>query len=185
MDAFIEVQLENSRRFSDCYRKTIVEACRQRNLSVASHDDATPEHAQESAEYGMSIAEFPTTVEAAAVSHQLGLKVLMGAPNVVRGGSHSGNVAATDLAKNDILDILSSDYYPSSLLQAAHHLATRVEGYDLPRAVASISLAPARAAGLADRGEIRIGLRADMLQASAHRDRLVVNQVWREGERVF
>src|SRR3546814_20778165 len=79
MDAFIEQQVENSRRYSDSYRRSIVHECRERQLSVASHDDATTEHAQESADYGMSIAEFPTTVEAAAVSHRLGLKVLMGA----------------------------------------------------------------------------------------------------------
>src|SRR3546814_14255771 len=82
----------------------------------------------------MSIAEFPTTVEAAAVSHRLGLKVLMGAPNIVRGGSHSGNVAAAELAGHGVLDILSSDYYPSSLLQAARLLADQVQGYDLPKA---------------------------------------------------
>src|SRR5690606_17262767 len=176
---------ENSRGVCDCCRKTIVEACRQRNLSVASHDDATPEHAEESAEYGMSIAEFPTTVEAATVSHQLGLKVLMGAPNIVRGGSHSGNVAAADLATQGVLDILSSDYYPSSMLQAARRLTDEVEGYDLPRAVRAISLAPARAAGLDDRGEIRVGLRADLVRVHSHEKQFVVDQVWRSGRRVF
>src|SRR5690606_33964505 len=157
MDAFIERQIENSRRYSDAYRRSIASECHQRSLSLASHDDATVEHVQESAGYGMSIAEFPTTVEAATVSHQLGLKVLMGAPNIVRGGSHSGNVAAADLADRGVLDILSSDYYPSSLLQAARLLADNNEGYDLPRAMRTISLAPARAVGLNDRGEIRNG----------------------------
>src|SRR5690606_15547969 len=119
---------------------------------IASHDDATVAHARESAEFGMSIAEFPTTMEAASASHAFGLKVLMGAPNIVRGGSHSGNVSARMLAEQDVLDILSSDYYPSSLLQAVGMLANGEIGYDLPRAVACVSLAPARAAGLADRG---------------------------------
>ena len=185
MDAFIDRQIENSRRYSDDYRRSIADECRQRSLSLASHDDATLEHVQESAGYGMSIAEFPTTVEAAEVSHRLGLKVLMGAPNIVRGGSHSGNVAAADLAARGVLDILSSDYYPASLLQAARRLWEENEQYDLPRAVQSISLAPARAAGLHDRGEIRVGLRADLVRVRAHDTQFVVDQVWRGGQRVF
>src|SRR3546814_17333575 len=100
--------------------------CRERQLSVASHDDATTEHAQESADYGMSIAEFPTTVEAAAVSHRLGLKVLMGATHIVRGGSPSGNVVAADLAGPGVLDCVSGDYSTSSLCQAACLLAAHV-----------------------------------------------------------
>src|SRR3546814_4378399 len=100
MEKFIERQIDNSKRYSDDYRRSIATQGRQRSLSLASHDDATLEHAEESASYGMSIAEFPTTVEAAAVSHRLGLSVLVGAPNVVRGGSHSGNVAATEGRKS-------------------------------------------------------------------------------------
>lgn len=185
MEAFIEKQIANSRRYSDEYRRSIAKECRQRSLSLASHDDATMEHVQESAGYGMSIAEFPTTVEAAAGSHNLGMKVLMGAPNIVRGGSHSGNVAAADLAAQGVLDILSSDYYPSSLLQAARRLADESDGYDLPRAVRAVSLAPARAAGLHDRGEIRAGLRADLVRVHAHDKQFVVHHVWRGGRRVF
>ena len=185
MDEFIEKQIGNSRQFSDSYRRAIVGACRERTLAVASHDDATLEHAQESADYGMSIAEFPTTVEAASASHRFGLKVLMGAPNIVRGGSHSGNVAAAELAEHGVLDILSSDYYPSSLLQAARLLADQDNAYDLPAAIATISLAPARAAGLDDRGEIRPGLRADLVQVSSQDHQFMVQQVWRAGERVF
>ncbi len=185
IDAFIDTHQQNSRRYSDSYRRSIVQECRQRSLSVASHDDATVEHARESADFGMSIAEFPTTVEAASTSHQLGLKVLMGAPNIVRGGSHSGNVAAAELAGQGVLDILSSDYYPSSLLQAAGILAHDAPDYDLPRAIASVSLAPAQAAGLADRGEIRLGLRADLVRARPHGKGFVVGQVWRGGQRMF
>src|SRR5690554_1237057 len=185
MNDFIDQHQQNSQRYSDSYRRSIVQHCRERTLSVASHDDATVEHARESADYGMSIAEFPTTVEAAGASHQFGLKVLMGAPNIVRGGSHSGNVAASKLAEQGVLDILSSDYYPSSLLQAAGILAESVPGYDMPKAVASVSLAPARAAGLLDRGEIRVGLRADLVRVTARTKHLAVGQVWRGGERVF
>lgn len=185
MDAFVTEQLANSARHSDQQRAAIVDICRSRDLALASHDDATLEHVTESADFGMAIAEFPTTFEAAEASHARGLKVLMGAPNIVRGGSHSGNIAAADLARRGVLDILSSDYYPASLLQAALGLAEQDNGYDLPRAIATISLAPARAAGLDDRGEIAVGLRADLVQAQVHNGQPVIGQVWRQGRRVF
>jgi len=185
MDAFVSEQLANSARHSDSQRAAIVDICRSRDLALASHDDATLEHVSESADYGMAIAEFPTTFEAAEASHARGLKVLMGAPNIVRGGSHSGNIAAADLARRGVLDILSSDYYPASLLQAALGLAEQDNDYDLPQAIATVSLAPARAAGLEDRGEIAVGLRADLLQAQVHKGQPVIGQVWRQGRRVF
>ncbi|MFC6300069.1 alpha-D-ribose 1-methylphosphonate 5-triphosphate diphosphatase [Pseudomonas sp. CCM 7893] len=185
MDAFIVQQMANSKTYSDRYRAAIVEHCLARGLSVASHDDATLAHVEESARYGMTIAEFPTTLEAARGCRQLNMKVLMGAPNVVRGGSHSGNVAAAGLAAEGLLDILSSDYYPASLLQAAFALAAPDNDCDLPQAVKMISLAPARAAGLSDRGEIAIGLRADLVQARAQDGLPVVQQVWRQAKRVF
>ncbi|WP_300655341.1 alpha-D-ribose 1-methylphosphonate 5-triphosphate diphosphatase [Pseudomonas sp.] len=185
MDAFIKEQVANSIEFSDRYRRTIVEDCHARGLAVASHDDATLAHVQESAGFGMSIAEFPTTLEAATASHRLGLKVLMGAPNIVRGGSHSGNIAAAELARHEVLDILSSDYYPASLLQAAFMLAEQDNGYDLPRAIATVSRSPAQAAGLYDRGEIRVGLRADLIHARVHDGQAVIQQVWRQANRVF
>ncbi|WNF48105.1 alpha-D-ribose 1-methylphosphonate 5-triphosphate diphosphatase [Pseudomonas sp. SG20056] len=185
MDAFIVEQVGNSRQYSDRQRRSIVADCQARGISVASHDDATLAHVQESASFGMSIAEFPTTLAAAKASHELGLKVLMGAPNIVRGGSHSGNIAAADLAQHGVLDILSSDYYPASLLQAALLLAGQDNGYDLPRAIATVSRVPAQAAGLDDRGEIRVGLRADLVQAHVHGGQAVIQQVWRQAKRVF
>ena len=185
MEEFLQEQIANSRQYSDRQRRAIVEDCHSRGISVASHDDATLAHVQESAGFGMAIAEFPTTLEAARASHELGLKVLMGAPNVVRGGSHSGNIAAAELARHGVLDILSSDYYPASLLHAAWLLAGQDNDYDLPAAIATVSHAPARAAGLDDRGEIRIGLRADLVQARAHGQQPVIQQVWRQARRVF
>ncbi len=185
MDAFSDQQTANSRQYSDRQRLAVVEICQSRGLALASHDDATLAHVEESAGLGMAIAEFPTTLEAAEASHARGLKVLMGAPNVVRGGSHSGNIAAADLAQRGVLDILSSDYYPASLLQAAFLLAAFDNSYDLPKAIATVSLLPAQAVGLDDRGEIRPGLRADLLQASDRQGQPVVRQVWRQGRRVF
>jgi alpha-D-ribose 1-methylphosphonate 5-triphosphate diphosphatase len=185
MDEFITLQMANSREYSDRYRAAIVEHCLARGLSVASHDDATLAHVEESARYGMTIAEFPTTAEAARGCRQQGMQVLMGAPNIVRGGSHSGNVAAADLAAEGLLDILSSDYYPASLLQAAFALAAQSDRVDLAQAVRMVSLAPARAAGLIDRGEIAPGSRADLVQARSQDGLPVVQQVWRQAKRVF
>ncbi|MFV3092200.1 alpha-D-ribose 1-methylphosphonate 5-triphosphate diphosphatase [Pseudomonas sp. GW6] len=185
MEEFLQEQIANSRQYSDPQRRAIVEDCHSRGIAVASHDDATLAHVQESADFGMAIAEFPTTLEAARASHERGLKVLMGAPNVVRGGSHSGNIAAAELARHGVLDILSSDYYPASLLHAAWLLAGQDNDYDLPAAIATVSRAPARAAGLDDRGEIRVGLRADLVQARAHGQQPVIQQVWRQARRVF
>ncbi|MBZ9780688.1 alpha-D-ribose 1-methylphosphonate 5-triphosphate diphosphatase [Pseudomonas sp. REP124] len=185
MDEFITLQMANSRQYSDRYRAAIVEHCLSRGLSVASHDDATLAHVEESARYGMTIAEFPTTVEAARGCKERNMKVLMGAPNIVRGGSHSGNVAAAELAEQGLLDILSSDYYPASLLQAAFTLAAQSESIDLAQAMRMVSLAPASAAGLNDRGQIAQGLRADLVQARSQDGLPVVQQVWRQAKRVF
>ena len=130
---------------------------------MASHDDATVAHVSEGVALGVALAEFPTTVEAARASHAAGLRVLMGAPNIVRGGSHSGNVSAADLLAHGLLDILSSDYVPFSLLQAAcalHDSGT----LDLPAAVRLVSANPAAAARLDDRGAIAVGLRADLVR---------------------
>jgi alpha-D-ribose 1-methylphosphonate 5-triphosphate diphosphatase len=191
MDQFIVEQVANSRVYSDRYRRAIVDICLPRGLSVASHDDATVEHVEESAAYGMTIAEFPTTLQAAQACRRLGMSVLMGAPNIVRGGSHSGNIAAASLAKEGLLDILSSDYYPASLLQAAFTLGAQLDedqalaGAGLAKAVTTVSLAPARAAGLHDRGEIGVGLRADLIHARAVGTLPVIQQVWRQAKRVF
>jgi alpha-D-ribose 1-methylphosphonate 5-triphosphate diphosphatase len=163
----------------------LVDLARANNVVMASHDDTTVEHVRESIEDGVAIAEFPTTMEAASASHAAGIAVLMGAPNVVRGGSHSGNVAAVDLAREGVLDILSSDYVPASLLMGAFTLAARVEGYGLARALRSVTLHPARAAGLNDRGAIIPGLRADLVRIHLADNLPVVREVFRGGRRVI
>lgn len=184
LDNFIVKQRATSARFSRPYRDAISSQCHHRGIPLASHDDATLEHARESAGYNMSVAEFPTTTEAAKASHELGLSVMMGAPNVVRGGSHSGNVAASDLAREGVLDILSSDYYPSSLLDAAFMLAEMDNPYSLPDAIRTVSSAPATSVGLDDRGILEAGKRADIVRLRSGKH-LYVQQVWKRGERVF
>jgi alpha-D-ribose 1-methylphosphonate 5-triphosphate diphosphatase len=108
----------------------------------------------------------------------------MGAPNVVRGGSHSGNIAARDLASRGVLDVLSSDYVPLSLLHAPFVLADDFDGISLPQALAMVTSTPARTVGLNDRGRIAPGLRADLVRVRRDDGVPVVRSVWREGRRV-
>lgn len=150
-------------RFAQVHRRRIVERCQARGIAVASHDDTLVEHVEEAVSEGIAISEFPTTLAAAKAARGHGLATIMGAPNIVRGGSHSGNVSALELAKAGLLDILSSDYVPSSLMMAVFQLV-REAGWSLPRAVATVSAAPARAVGLEDRGAIVAGLRADLVR---------------------
>ncbi|MFA0086851.1 alpha-D-ribose 1-methylphosphonate 5-triphosphate diphosphatase [Vibrio sp. 10N.261.51.F12] len=186
MAAFEKMQVELSQRWSKQNRDEICRQCREHNTPMASHDDATTEHVLESKALGMAIAEFPTTVEAAQKSHELGLKVLMGAPNVVRGGSHSGNVAAHELASLGVLDILSSDYYPMSILEAVYTLAADERNtLTLPQAVQLATINPAQALNLHDRGVIAEGKRADLVLARQVDGHPLVARVWRQGKKVF
>lgn len=184
-DRFTKRRIAESEKNSGPSRRAIAAAARERGIALASHDDATDAHVEEALALGTQIAEFPTTTEAAAASHGAGLGVLMGAPNIVRGGSHSGNVAAHDLLAAGHLDILSSDYVPFSMLQAVFVLA-REGTLDLPAAIRLVSSNPAKAAGLADRGEIAVEKRADLVRV---RESLpgrppFVASVYRAGRRV-
>jgi alpha-D-ribose 1-methylphosphonate 5-triphosphate diphosphatase len=183
-DSYVEERLRLHDRFAAKNRERLVALAKLEGIALASHDDATVEQVQEAIADGVSIAEFPTTIEAAARSHHAGIHVLMGAPNVVRGGSHSGNVAAQDLAVEGILDILSSDYVPSSLLLAAFELPLRAPVFDIARAIRLVTANPAAASGLTDRGEIVIGKRADLVRVAADGAVPIVRTVWREGVRV-
>ena len=182
--AFSERRIAQSDAYSAKHRRLIAERCHAAGISIASHDDATAEHVAEGIELGISLAEFPTTVAAAQLSRDAGLQVLMGAPNVVRGGSHSGNVSALELIEKGALDILSSDYVPFSLLQAAFLLFER-RIIDLPHAIRLISANPADAAKLSDRGRIEVGRRADLVRVRATTGLPpLIDGVWREGLRI-
>ncbi|QPF71938.1 alpha-D-ribose 1-methylphosphonate 5-triphosphate diphosphatase [Roseateles sp. DAIF2] len=145
-------------------RAWFAEIARRQGLTLATHDDTTEAHVDEARALGATISEFPTTLAAARQARRCGLATVAGAPNVLRGGSHSGNVAALELAREGLLDMLSSDYVPTSLLQAAWRLR-REAGFTPSEALALVSLNPARACGFAaDRGQIAVGLRADLLR---------------------
>jgi alpha-D-ribose 1-methylphosphonate 5-triphosphate diphosphatase len=185
---YVDVRVSASTKYSDKHRRQLATVCAERGIPLASHDDATLTHVKESILHGVSIAEFPNTLEAAQASHRAGLGVLMGAPNVVRGQSHTGNVAARTLIDNNCLDVLSSDYIPSSLLQAVFLLAVELDLISLPKAIALVTKNPANAMNLMDRGEIAIGRRADLVQV-AHKPSQdvtpIVRSVWRDGSRVM
>ena len=181
---FIAKRQEESARNSTPHRLAISKVCAERGITVASHDDATLAHVGEAIENGVRLAEFPTSFDAAKASHEAGMSVLMGAPNIVRGKSHSGNIAARDLAERGVLDVLSSDYVPLSLLHAPFVLADEVESISLPKALAMVTATPARTVGLDDRGRIETGLRADLVRVHHEQGVPVVRAVWREGKRV-
>ena len=187
-DAELDVLFERRFRYQKMYAATnlraIVAMAQEYNIPLASHDDTTDENVTDAIRDRVSVAEFPTTMEAARALHRAHIGVLMGAPNVVRGGSHSGNIAAVDLAREGLLDILSSDYIPSSLLMGALQLPRHVPAIDLASAVRTVTKTPAEAVGLHDRGEIAVGKRADVIRVHVARDIPVVRSVWREGQRV-
>jgi alpha-D-ribose 1-methylphosphonate 5-triphosphate diphosphatase len=176
-------------QYAKPHRDYFANYCRKHGIAMASHDDTTLDHVEQAHAEGACISEFPTTLAAARHAHQHGLLTIMGAPNVVRGGSHSGNIAAADLARHRLLDILSSDYVPGSLLTAVFRLFD--DGLlSLPQAVATVTRNPARASGFSDRGEIACGQRADlvrvrMVEMPDGRHHGVVRSVWREGQRVL
>jgi alpha-D-ribose 1-methylphosphonate 5-triphosphate diphosphatase len=187
-DAELDVLFERRFVYQKAYAannmRAIVALAQQYEIPLASHDDTTEENVTDAIRDRVSVAEFPTTMEAARGLHKAGIGILMGAPNVVRGGSHSGNIAAVDLAREGLLDILSSDYIPSSLLMAALQLPQHVPAIDLAAAVRTVTKTPAEAVGLPDRGEIAVGKRADLIRVHVARDIPVVRCVWREGHRV-
>ncbi|MDR9485142.1 MAG: alpha-D-ribose 1-methylphosphonate 5-triphosphate diphosphatase [Sediminimonas sp.] len=168
-------------RLGDAHEAGAVAAARRLGAALASHDDTTAAQVATSAGHGATIAEFPTTQEAAAASHERAIAVMMGAPNLIRGGSHSGNVAAADLAEAGLIDIMSSDYVPSALLSAAVVLGDLWD--DMARGIATVTDAPARATGLSDRGRIAPGLRADLIRVARIDGTPVLRGTWVRGMR--
>ena len=184
LDKLFAQRFDFQKKYAEKNMREIVALAHSHNIPLASHDDTTLENVTDAIRDKVSVAEFPTTMEAAQGLHQAGIHILMGAPNVVRGGSHSGNIAAVDLAREGLLDIMSSDYIPSSLLMAALQLPKHVPAIDLSVAVRTVTKNAAEAVGLNDRGEIIAGKRADVIRVHVAHDLPVVRSVWREGHRV-
>jgi len=178
LDALFARRFENAERYAADNYKKLIELAVKHKTALASHDDTTAEHAEQAVLDRVAIAEFPTTLDAAAALHAAGIKVMMGAPNLIRGGSHSGNIATADLARAGMLDLMSSDYVPSSLLIAALRLPDTVGNYDLSASVRTVSKTPAEAVGLTDRGEIAVGKRADIIRVHRTDTAAAVRSVW-------
>lgn len=181
IDSMVAGQMEIGRRT----RPRVVAIAKAHGMPLLSHDDTDIAHVDEAAAEGVTISEFPCTLEAAREAHARAMLTVAGAPNILRGGSQSGNVAVRDLLAEGLVDILASDYVPRSLLDAAFMIAgdTGLD-YNLPAAVRMVTLAPAKAAKLDDRGEIAIGKRADLLRVGLFEDHPHLKQVWRRGHRV-
>lgn len=152
-------------------------------MTLASHDDTTLEHVDEAVRDGIAIAEFPCTLAAASAAVEQGMFTLGGSPNIVRGGSHSGNVAVRDLVGAGALSGLSSDYVPASTLQAVVTLAGAGD-LSFARAVALATSAPAACLGLFDRGQLVVGSRADIVHLRIVNGTPVVLSVQVAGRRV-
>jgi alpha-D-ribose 1-methylphosphonate 5-triphosphate diphosphatase len=184
MEGFIQARIVAQQQHADENRRKLVKLTQEHHICLASHDDATPAHVQASLQEGAKIAEFPTTLDAAKEAHLHGLQVLMGAPNLILGQSHSGNVSAMELVAQGLVDIISSDYVPQSLLQAMFLIGQR-QHQPLHEAMRLFTLNPAQAIGLdGDRGSLEVGKRADMI--TVHHDGTVprLTSVYRQGQRV-
>jgi alpha-D-ribose 1-methylphosphonate 5-triphosphate diphosphatase len=184
LDQMFATRIAYQKEYGRDNHRALVSMAHEQATPLASHDDTTLEHVEQAIGDGVSIAEFPTTLEAAEALHEAGVRVMMGAPNLVRGGSHSGNIATSDLAKIGMLDILSSDYVPSSLLAAAIAMPKVIPSIDLATAIRTVTKTPAEAVGFYDRGEIATGKRADLIRVHVAQDVPAVRSVWRAGRRV-
>jgi alpha-D-ribose 1-methylphosphonate 5-triphosphate diphosphatase len=178
-----EMQAQRA-RLRDPNRKALLDRVRGTTIALASHDDRTEAEIAENAADGIKISEFPVSMEAALAAKKAGMTVIAGAPNIVRGGSHSGNVNAVDLLRAGAVDAFASDYVPPSLIEAAFQCA-REESITLSNAVAMVSDHPAQMSGLPDRGRMETGMRADLVRVRLHGTLPIVRQVWRAGERVI
>jgi alpha-D-ribose 1-methylphosphonate 5-triphosphate diphosphatase len=175
---------EQRARVREPNRKSLLDRVRGRGIALASHDDRTVEEIAENARDGICISEFPVTMAAAEAAKAAGMDVIAGAPNVVRGGSHSGNIAAADLLREGWVDVFASDYVPPALIEAAFR-CVRDGLAELPEAVGMITWRAAELAGLPDRGRLAEGQRADLVRVRVHETLPVVRQVWNGGERVI
>ena len=181
-DSHVVYRTDLSARVGAVHEAAAIAAAQGLGAVLASHDDTTVAQVAHSASQGIKVAEFATTVEAAKACRQHGLSIVMGAPNLIRGASHSGNVAAAELAELDLLDILSSDYAPSALLTSAFMLGDMWGS--LAKGIATVTRNPAMATGLADRGRLETGLSADLLRVRCLGTTPFVVGAWSKGRQI-
>lgn len=181
----IKVLVAEKSHFAATTRPQVVALARARAMPLMSHDDTDIEHIEDGLAEGVTISEFPCSLEAAVAARKAGMRIVAGAPNLVRGGSQSGNIAVRDLLAEKLIDILASDYVPRSMLDAAFMISADPGlDYDLPSAVAMVTRSPALAGGLTDRGAIETGLKADLIRVNLYDGHPFAKSVWRSGHRV-
>ena len=183
LDALIARRQQARATFAAENRRFAIGVATEHAAVIASHDDCDETSIADAHRDGCRIAEFPTSLEAATAAAAHGMYVIAGAPNLIRNGSHSGNIAASELVRAGVCHILSSDYFPASLLQGAFLLSSHFH-YSLPQAIASVSEIPARVLGLHDRGRIETGNRADVVRVRDSAHGPVVVATWCAGRQV-
>ena len=184
----IDIRLAECRdrqaRNGDVNAALVAEVAKARNATLISHDDETPEHIDRAADLGATVAEFPVTLEAAARAQARGMTIVMGGPNLMRGGSYSGNVPAAELAEKNLLEAFASDYVPRSLIECAFRLTAPGFDWPLAQGVATVTATVAEAADLDDRGVVEPGKRADLLRVRVVGGMPILKGVWAQGFRV-
>ncbi|NTS78866.1 alpha-D-ribose 1-methylphosphonate 5-triphosphate diphosphatase [Catenovulum sp. SM1970] len=156
----------------------------QRNLSVASHDDESIERIATMREIGADISEFPINLEAAKAAKAAKMSTVFGAPNILRGKSQSGSMKAIDAIENGVADCLCADYSPAALIVAVFKIPELLD-MSLVEAIKLVTINPAKAARLEDRGEISVGKRADLIAVSSPGRLPQISKTWSAGELVF
>jgi alpha-D-ribose 1-methylphosphonate 5-triphosphate diphosphatase len=151
----------------------VTRLARDAGMVVASHDDDTLEKVQLVSNVGATLSEFPVTLDAAKAAKAHGMEIIMGAPNALRGGSHSGNLSALEALEAGVLDSLASDYYPAAMLRASLSIAEKGL-LSFVDAINLITRNPARAVGLTDRGALEVGRCADLVLLDHTDDHRVV-----------
>ncbi len=178
--------LDRSARVGAQVRTHVIATAHAHAHTIMSHDDRSVAHVDQARAEGIAISEFPCTLTAARHARNSGMLNVAGAPNYLRGGSQSGNVGVAALLADDLVDALASDYIPRSPLDAAFAIAADPGlPHDLPAALALVTAAPARMAGLLDRGRIAVGLRADLVAVRLIAGQPIVSAAWRAGHQVF
>lgn len=169
----VEQKVRDRQRVKSENLRWLAAQARARNVGLASHDDDSPAQVDVMCELGVQLAEFPVNLITARYARSQGLHVCVGAPNLLRGGSHENNLGAAEAINSGSANILCSDYHPPALIHAVFHLAAN--GFSLPAAVGLASLQPARAVGLADElGSVAVGKRADLILVKLSGGRPVV-----------
>ncbi|WP_284943991.1 alpha-D-ribose 1-methylphosphonate 5-triphosphate diphosphatase [Acidisoma cladoniae] len=182
IEVLIEHLMSQRAKLREPNRRALLDLVRTLPVVLASHDDETVEEIADNHADGITISEFPVRLAAARAAKSHGMDVIAGAPNIVRGGSHSGNVSAAEMLAAGAVDALASDYVPPALVEACFVAADA--GLPLAAAVALITSGPARLAGLKDRGRLMPGLRADLVRVRRYEGLAAPMAVWRQGERV-